>query len=339
MYIDIKKGMIADPRNTPDIRDLYYSAKDLRMAARQKEKHGDISSAMLDQWKSIHQHLIQLFDQGCADLELCGWLAETALRLEGFSGLEQVFHLISELTEQHGTNLCSVEPAADMPQYWIAPVSELSGEGREGVLIQPLRLSALVPQYSYGTHSLWHYQSNIQDRNESEAFRSLSQAVNDAGDAAMRHQRDTILGCITAYRAMIAQFEILYPGNPPASANLLNVLHECVHAINDLTGFRETTEPNPEVLIATDGPATNPPAICAAVTITNREQALQLLGDVALFFRQNEPQSPIAPALETLIRRGRLPFAALLQDLLADDDTRRAILATAGIQIATSETH
>ncbi|MEN5278991.1 type VI secretion system ImpA family N-terminal domain-containing protein [Brucella sp. TWI432] len=326
-----------DPRIFPAARELYYSVKDLCMAARQKEKHGDISPAVHDQWKIIHQKLTQMFSLGCADLELCGWLAEAVLRLEGISGLKQVFHTISQLIETHGTNLHSVESATEMPQYWITPISELSGEGREGVLIQPLRLCALVPGQPYGTNSLWQYQSNIQNRNENEAFRSLSQTVYDAGSAVMHGHRDTAFACIAAYQVMIAQFTELFPDNPPASANLLNILHEYVHAINDLTGFKNTLEQNLTDITATDLSATSPVTSSTHITIINREQALQLLGDVAHFFHQNEPQSPIAPAIETLVRRGRLPFAALLEDLLADDVTRGAILAAAGIHSAICE--
>ena len=339
MYINCNNELITDPRSSPDTQELYYSVKDSRMAARQKEKHGDISPAVLDLWRAIHQQLSQMFSLGCADLELCSWLAEAALRLDGVSGLEQVFRAISQLITKHGTNLYSVESATEMPQYWMAPISELSGEGREGVLIQPLRLCALVPQRPYGALNLWHYQSNIQNRDESETFRSLSQAVYDAGSAVMHRQRDTALACIAAYKAMIAQFAALFPDNPPASANLLGVLLEYVHAINDLTGFRDTSEQSPPDITTIDLPATNPGTGFTHITITNREQALRLLDDVALFFRDNEPQSPIAPALETLIRRGRLPFAALLEELLADDATRRSILAAAGIHSTICENH
>ncbi|PQA73886.1 ImpA family type VI secretion system protein [Brucella oryzae] len=325
---------ILDPRYDSAVRDLYYTAKDLRMSARQKEKHGDISATALEHWKMIRQQLMDLFAAGCADLELCSWLAEAALRLEGFAGLAEAFSFTHGLADNHGTALTSIEPITDSPQYWIAPITELSGEGCEGVLIQPLRLCPLVPQSRYGEHSLWHYQCGMSAR-EQEPFRVLSQTIRDTGSSAMQAQREEIGACIRAYEAMLAHLDSLLPAHPASRTNLLATLDACTRAINDLTGFNETDsqaeQTSNDVLQLPPEPA-DQAAELYPIKITNRELALRLLGDVAHFFRRHEPQSPLAPALETLIRRGHLPFDALLEDLLPDADTRRVILMSAGIQ-------
>lgn len=332
------KELRIDPRQAPETRDLYYTTKDLRAAARQKERFGDLSPAVLGQWKIIHQNLAELFTAGSADLELCGWLVESSLRLEGCGGLERAFDFICQLTKLHGTNLSSVEPADQAPHYWMAPISELSGEGSEGVLIQPIRLHSLVPNCRYGENSLWHYQSNIQHR-DGEAFLALSQAAFSAGEPVMREQKSTILSCINTYQDLIAQFEVLFPDIPPSSANIITILRECVHAIDDLMGFKDNAPLDLETLEKTDTSVERFSDFTSRSLIGNREQALQILADVALFFRNQEPQSPIAPALETLIRRGRLSFASLLEDLLSDRDARRNILVAAGIQSTHPEEH
>ncbi|WP_343806811.1 ImpA family type VI secretion system protein [Paenochrobactrum glaciei] len=323
---------IVNPRRTPETYELYCAVKDLRMSARKEEKYGNISSQVLDEWNKIYELLQRLFTMNCYDLELYSWLIESTLRLKGFSGLSDVLQTITNQLKTFGTTLTSVESAIDMPQYWLASISELSGEGGEGVLIQALRLCPFIPQQRYGTYNLWHYQTSIKDR-EGDAFHVLNQAINNAGHAAVLEQRENILSCIQHYRAMIAQCELLLPETSPASANLLAVLHECVHAINDLCGTQyepAASTGNKTAQIITEN---NFPVMPANFTIQNREQAFLILESIALFFHQNEPQSPISQVLKTLIRRGRLPFSEMLQELLHDDVARRGILATAGIHI------
>ncbi|WP_439271942.1 ImpA family type VI secretion system protein [Pseudochrobactrum sp. HB0163] len=332
-----------NPRDSSTMRETYYATKDLRMSVRQREKYGEISPTILEEWKIINRHLTDLFSAGCADLELCSWLAEASLRLEGFTGLERAFQFISGLISAYGHDLTSIEPLTEMPQFWIAPIAELSGEGSEGVLIQPLRLCPLIPESRYGSHNLWHYQSNVRMQ-DSEIFRALDLAVSNAGQSAMHLQRETIHKCIMAYKDMLAHLDKMLPEHPCARTNLVTVLQECVSAINDLCGFDKTgaslDTPPGDISLATGSvPAVSAPAPLPGAAITSRDQALKLLGDVASFFRRQEPQSPIAPALETLIRRGHLPFDALLEELLPDENIRCTILTSAGIRITGNHDH
>ena len=70
----------------------------------------------------------------------------------------------------------------------------------------------------------------------------------------------------------------------------------------------------------------------AAGRILDRQGAFRQLEELAAFFRRTEPHSPIAYAIENLVRRGRMSFAELIEELIVDDSARRNYLINAGIQ-------
>jgi type VI secretion system protein ImpA len=105
----------------------------------------------------------------------------------------------------------------------------------------------------------------------------------------------------------------------------------------------------PEVVAAVGAPRAEAPAEAeateeaneVAVTppaspgrISTRDDALRVLGEIADFFRRTEPHSPIAYTLDEAVRRGRLSWPELLQEVVADMNTRNSILTMLGIRPA-----
>ena len=66
--------------------------------------------------------------------------------------------------------------------------------------------------------------------------------------------------------------------------------------------------------------------------IAGREQALRQLGEIAAWFKRTEPHSPLAYTLEEAVRRGRMGWPDLIEELLPDESTRHALLTSLGIK-------
>jgi type VI secretion system protein ImpA len=64
----------------------------------------------------------------------------------------------------------------------------------------------------------------------------------------------------------------------------------------------------------------------------DRQSAFRQLEEIAGFFRRTEPHSPIAYALDNIVRRGRMTLPELLQELISDDAARMSYFVIAGIQ-------
>ena len=66
--------------------------------------------------------------------------------------------------------------------------------------------------------------------------------------------------------------------------------------------------------------------------VASREDALRTLETLATFFRRTEPVSPLAYTLDDAIRRARMSWPDLLEEIVADPATRAAILSALGIR-------
>ncbi len=75
----------------------------------------------------------------------------------------------------------------------------------------------------------------------------------------------------------------------------------------------------------------------ASGAITNREDALKRLEEVAKYFRQYEPHTPLAPGLERLIQWGRMTVAELMMELIPDASARGLFSQFTGVKLDGSD--
>ena len=68
--------------------------------------------------------------------------------------------------------------------------------------------------------------------------------------------------------------------------------------------------------------------------LANRDDALQQLGQLAHFFRETEPQSPLPYLLERAQQLGRLSFPELLRELVNDEGARSAAYKLMGVEVS-----
>jgi type VI secretion system protein ImpA len=68
-----------------------------------------------------------------------------------------------------------------------------------------------------------------------------------------------------------------------------------------------------------------------ASAIPSREHALLMLQEIAAYFRQTEPHSPLAYTLEQAVRWGRTPLPKLLEELIPDPGGREHYCRLVGI--------
>ncbi|SCZ26541.1 type VI secretion system protein ImpA [Afifella marina DSM 2698] len=341
-----------NPRSSPETRELYYRIKDSRNAARSEERSiapGE-PIRLSQKWREVHELANDILINRAKDLEILAWLAEAQLRLEGFAGLRDVFTAMTALVTDQWDHLHSVGDG-DLEDK-VAPLAGLNGIGGEGSLIQPVRLTPLVPGAHFGEHSLWDYQLSQRDDN-ADRKEALEEAVSEAGTGAMATRHQEAMECLTAFNELVAVVDERCGAGAPASSNTRTVLAEAAAAIRvlanlkddsaaaaDETGARPFSKAKEEISQRTPGNGADEtegavelsaPRI-GSLVIGSRDDAFEALGLIARYFRRSEPHSPIAASIETLVRRGRMDFVDLLGELLPDPATRKQVLTAAGIQ-------
>jgi type VI secretion system protein ImpA len=275
---------------------------------------------------------LQIISSKSKDLEVLAWLAEAELRLRGFEGLRDIYQAIASLLDKHWEKFHSV--GTEDTEERLAPLSGLNGVGGEGTIIQAIRLSPLVPGAKFGQFSLWDYQLS-QRPNEVRRRDELSQAMLDAGTAAMSSQLDMVNGCVAAFDRLVSILNERCGQMAPPSSNTHNVLQEAALALRALAGIEPLAveaATEPRLQHASGEQAQARPRPLTTEQIGSREEAFELLLTVARYFRRTEPHSPISMSIETMVRRGRMDFTELLAELLPEQQARNAVLTAAGIQ-------
>lgn len=319
----------------PQAQALYYELKDARNSARAAERtvSADEPIGVVSLWNDVNTSALLILTEHSKDIEVLCWLTEAQLRLRGFAGLSDSLAVLSSLVDRYWPELHSV--ANDTIEDRVAPLTGLNGQGGAGVLIQALRLTPLVPDNGYGKFGLWDYQ-RAQRTGETTLRDALYQAVAEKGKAAMSAQLADVENCIEHFNALTLKLDELCGADAPPASNIRQVLQEAALAIRDMAHIEETgaagdEQPADEAL---PGEADAAAVVSSGANgpIRSREDAFEILLNVARFFRRTEPHSPTAQALETLVRRGRMDFQELLNELLPDEATRASVLTAAGIQ-------
>jgi type VI secretion system protein ImpA len=331
-------------RSNTETREIYYKIKDARNQARAEERSvtpGEVIKVSSD-WNLVSNLGLKIITSISKDVEVLAWLAEAHLRLNSFEGLTEVYDAATSLLGEYWDEIHSIDEN-DVEEK-LAPLAGLNGFGTEGTLIQPLRLVSLVPGGKFGELSLWDYQLG-QRSDEIGRREAIHNAAMEAGVSAMSEHLVQVNACIRSFAALNDILSARAGPLAPPSSNIRNVLQEIAAAIRGLGGRDDgTSMPDPHLDasdVAKGEPAlsasatkaeTNTVSILAPEGIASRDEAFELLMNVARYFRRTEPHSPISLAIETLVRRGRMDFSELLAELLPELQTRNAVLTAAGIK-------
>ncbi|WP_227271925.1 type VI secretion system protein TssA [Roseobacter weihaiensis] len=306
----------------------YRRLRDLRSAARDDERKQEVQDRsdrhlrVAPQWTEIAELATKLIREIGKDIEVAIWLIEAETRLNGHAGMVNAVALLTDMVTVYGRMLHPHSEDADDRPFDM--ISSLNGAGREGTLIQPLRLLPLVPDVPYGEACLWSTQAGA----EAETAAALA----SAGPDAVREKLSDILAAQTAIEACDKALTELLGREAPPFSQIQEILEDSEAVLRRLADLGEAPE---EAEPASESPVVETPSEVTAQTsagaIRSREDAFEHLLRIARFFRHAEPHSPIADTLETLVRRGRMDFLTLIEELIPDPNARQAVMTSAGI--------
>lgn len=288
------------------------------------------------QWRNVHDLSFEALSLHTKDIEVFSWLMEAAVRVEGINAVAEILVAFDRVLKEHFGQIHSIDDE-DISDK-LAPLTGLNGSQDDGTLVRPLRLVSLLPNESYGRLSLWAYDQAFRDLSGPDwgEFRDALEHVDVHG---FSRNKNDVLRSLAAL-ASIDEFLTQESGSNVGAfsvSRIQSVLDSISGAYHEMEKFITQAIPStPAVPEITDSaqPAKSgvqAQAPVAVGVIQNREQAFDQLLQIASFFRTSEPNSAIPLALETLVRRGRMDFLRLLEELIPQDDLRRDVLLRAGI--------
>jgi type VI secretion system protein ImpA len=227
----------------------------------------------------------------------------------------------------------------------LAPIAGLSGQGYDGTLMQPLRQLSLFERGDGSKFSVWQYQASMElagiadpkrraQRLDAgtlpfETVEKEAQAVPAGHWIAYRNSVNAAFG---AWVALGTALDVKAGTFSPSVSRVHDMLQLLLDTCNRFAPRDDANSP-PEEPLPEGAPAKSPApggAISGQV-ISGREQALRQVLEIAAWFRQNEPQSPLAYTLTEAVRRGRMTWPELIEELVSDEATRAGLMTSLGI--------
>jgi type VI secretion system protein ImpA len=337
----------ADPRENYAPQSMYFRLRDARSEARAAERQADASpdgaGVPPADWDSVVQLGTELLATEAKDLEVAAWCGEALLRTDGLPGLTAALVLMRGLVEDYWDTLHPIPDEEGMARR-VAPIAGLNGEGGDGTLAQPLRKLLLFERRDGTPLALWQYQQSaelavITDAARREQriasgvapFDQVEAEAQTTGRSSLAELRRAAVAAFDAWQSLTTALEERAGADAPSMGRVRDLLADVLAICDRYCPSGSDAEP---VTPVSSPQATATAAISAphhTGVIATREDALRILGEVAEFFRRTEPHSPLAYTLYEAVRRGRLSWPELLEEIVPDTDSRASILRSLGI--------
>ncbi len=338
-----------DPRADFSAGSPYLRLRDLRADARTAERMADAAAdgdaAPGADWRPVRDLAAGLIATEAKDVEVACWLLEALVRTEGMAGFVSGVRLIAGLIERFWDTLHPMPDEEDGLGRRLAPIAGLNGVEGDGTLIQPLRKLRLFERSDGTAIAVWQYRQSMEVAGIGDAARRQQRiAVGvipfDVVETEARASASEWAGTLVAATdAAIAAWEALgqvvsrHDGGDTPSSRVRDLLVE----IGEIAGRYAPRKagdgaPPDRAGMPAGMDAGTPDAAPAPGRLTGREDALAALIEIAAYFRRTEPHSPLAYTLAEAVRRARLTWPELLEELVPDGDSRDAILLRLGIR-------
>lgn len=336
-----------DPRSDASPQSLYYQLKGVRTAARAAERNAMVDNEpflnLASEWNPILDQIPEILLTTSRDLELAAWLIEALARRHGFKGLQIGFDLATTLIANHWNDLYPC-PDEDGPVTRITPLIGLNGSDGEGTLMLPIACIPLTPVVMTQAYSLWEYEQ-ASDVERMDADKKKKRY--DAGAVRMEDIETTVKAtdgiffnallkdieaALAAWNRLVAVVDQAM-GEPQPSSNISRRLNDCVAALKYLAADKLAVAVDQETTLINTVSADDLPeeAVVMAGQLHSRAEAISQLKVIADFFKHTEPHSPMAYAIEQVVRWSGMALPDLLHELIADNDARKGYFRLTGI--------
>jgi type VI secretion system protein ImpA len=334
----------------------YNRLRDARSDARDAEKmidNGDPNAGdPMPSWRIVRDVGLKTLQESTKDLEVAAWVTEAYVRSHGLAGLFAGASLIKGLSEQYWDAIFPL-PDDYGVETRVAPITGLNGRDGGGSLIQPLYKLQFFNRPDGTPVTFFNYQSSEQlpslptERRDARIaagaipWEDMENEARTAGAASLGRLRDQAAAALEAWEAMANVLDEKASEDPPSTSHVRDMLRQ-IHAVAIRyapAATEQAEEAAAEEMASTDaaaagGGVAGPAGFSATARTVSRDDALKTLETIATYFRRTEPASPLAYTLDDAIRRARLTWPELLEEVVPDVGVRQAILTSLGIRPA-----
>jgi type VI secretion system protein ImpA len=305
----------------------------------QGEWESDIKEA---DWKKVIQISTTLLETKTKDLRLGMWLAEASAKEHGFIGLAEGFMLIAGLCEKFWDHVYPEAEEGDQ-ELRAGNLSWLVSHSEQ--LIRNTPMTEGTP-YSYVDITNAHKRAQAQSKEESnkehtQLLERIDSVRKKSSHAFYQNLNTQIHACSLAATEMQIQIDARLGLDGPSFAGLKQSLTDVTHMLNQFVNNKgvQSLEATKVENVKNEQSSASPSrhnAILQIGEIATREQALDQLRQVARFFRETEPHSPVAYLADKAAEWGNLPLHEWLRTVIKDNGSLSHVEELLGLSITES---
>jgi len=342
--IDFEKLLAPISDESPTGSNLRYVDGDLTFQQVEENRTEEDAALAVEgegksaNWRMVVRQCEESLSEKSKDLQLVAWLAEGLAHMEGFSGVRDGLRLAKEMIETFWERLHPgfeegeiILPIRANPLGWLAsprcfPVAIkaipiATAHGDRPLTWADYELSERVDEVKVKTD-----QSEFQRLTESGAVSGevFKLALSNTPQEQLQQTLASVNECAAELENLRKLCDERFGDDAPLLVPLDELFTEIRDAVQKVVGTGEEAE------VGEEG-AVGAPSASVGGPISSRQQALRQLGQVAAFFRQTEPHSPISYLVQRAVRWGDMPLEDLLREVVKSKDALEHIWETLGI--------
>ncbi len=290
-------------------------------------------------WVAVIEDGVTFLSKTAKDLRAAYFVCQAMVQARGIAGLQDALLTIDVLVTQFWKDL-HPELTTSRPADRIMPLRRLFGLEEDGQL--PL---AVLPMTALTAGTVpWSEFQKAQQGTENERQEKIVNAARESGSQHFQHSLEAVEECRKLLTQIDTKVEAGFgsvfntPGYAPPKTGVKDFRKKLVIYGHDLRELAITAFPEldiKEIEAESESSSSDQNAKSGSTTsnqqISSRREALAALHQIARYFRDAEPHSPISYAVEQAVRWSEMSLPQLLTELITDTNSRSQLFKRVGI--------
>ncbi|MEJ7712171.1 MAG: type VI secretion system protein TssA [Pyrinomonadaceae bacterium] len=366
--IDVEALLAPIPGDKPSGEETRYSGlyDEVREARRAEDtlEQGDWKrEPKVADWPHVKRSTLDALENRTKDLQICAWLTEALARLDGFPGLRDGLKVMNGLHERFWESVYPEIEGDDLE----GRANTLSGFDR--AVAEALKSVAITGAPGLADVSYLQFEDSKQfdipenlDSLDSDTIeranalkaraqkegRTTSEDWRKAKAASRRafyEETHLLLNeCWAEYLALDRVMDEKFGRQTPGLGELKKSLDAVRSLVEKTLKEKRVLEPDAVVVMEESvgelSGANGEPSLSVSTgnmasslsgPVRSRQEALRRLREVADFFRQTEPHSPVSYLVQRAVKWGEMPLDTWLAEVIKDDNVLSSLRETLGL--------
>ncbi len=310
-------------------------------------------------WNKVFQLATDSLASKTKDLQISAWLVESLVKIHKFVGFRDGLRLVRGLMEKYWDFLYPLIEDGDFDGR-VNAISFIDKWASLALREIPLTSNVAGLEYSFQNwedSKQYSIPENADQMTGEEADKIVAtrerakkdgkitgeqwRAAKNASKRAFYEETAAVLQeCTQEVISLDKLMDDKFGRHTPGVGALKKGLDQIRSCVDPILKEKRILEPDevPAAAEAAEAAETGAPSAPGAVrsldgAIRGRQDALHRLTEIANFFRQTEPHSPVSYLVQRAVRWGQIPLESWLEDVIKDPGVLGSLKETLGIKV------